>query len=105
MEGSSKEYYQSWANYYVKFIKEYEKKRNTSLGINRTKRTNGYSNLGILYLHCRRRSRFLGKNLGNLPFEKMVIKTKSNYLGSNRDLIYQRATTTLADQSANKYSK
>jgi hypothetical protein len=45
-----REFYQSWANYYAKFIKAYEKKE--FLWNDDSKRTNGDPKMGVLYLYC-----------------------------------------------------
>ena len=46
------EFYASWANYYTRFIKAYEKRGYSHLGHHHTERTDGNPNLGVLHLQC-----------------------------------------------------
>jgi glucosylceramidase len=49
--GKLREFYQSWANYYAKFIKA-TRKKNSYMGNDDSKRTNGDPKMGVLYLYC-----------------------------------------------------
>ena len=55
MAGNLKrEDYQSWANYFAKFIKAYERGRHSGLGHPDPERADGDADVGIVHFHCRR---------------------------------------------------
>lgn len=68
-----------------------------------TKRAYGYTALGKLYIHSRRRKRLL-KKLPRVTLQKAGLGNKKiTVWDHNRDLLTQRATTILNDPAANKY--
>ena len=99
-----KEYYQSWANYYVKFIKEYEKRGIPVWGLTVQNEPMATQIWESCIYTAEEEAAFLGKNLGPTLWKNGYKDKKVIIWDHNRDLIYQRATTTLADQSANKYA-
>jgi glucosylceramidase len=97
------EYYESWAKYYTKFIKAYEKEGVPVWGItiqNEPMATQRWES--CIYTGEEERD-FLKNHLGP-TMEKEGLKDKK-IIGwdHNRDLIYQRASTLLNDPDAAKY--
>ena len=83
------EYKQSWADYYVKFIKAYEEEQDTNLGTDRTKRTHGYTKMGDIY--TTEDERDLSSNSLGQHSEKSGLQEKKLIAWDhNRDLMYQR---------------
>lgn len=98
-----KEYYQSWANYYVKFIQEYEKRGIPVWGLtiqNEPMATQTWES--CIYTADEERD-FLKNNLGPTLWKAGYKDKKVIIWDHNRDLIYQRATTLLSDPQAYKY--
>lgn len=100
-----KDYYQSWANYYVKFIKEYEKRGMPVWGLTIQNEPMATQIWESCIYTAEEEAEFLGKNLGPTLWKNGYKDKQVIIWDHNRDLIYQRATTTLADQMANKYAK
>jgi glucosylceramidase len=98
------EFYNSWALYYTKFIKEYEKEGIPVWGIsiqNEPMATQIWES--CLYTADEEKD-FLKNHLGP-TMEKEGLKEKKIILWDhNRDLIYQRATTYLKDPGVVKYA-
>lgn len=98
------EFYNSWALYYTKFIKEYEKEGIPVWGIsiqNEPMATQIWES--CLYTADEEKD-FLKNHLGPV-MEKEGLKEKKIILWDhNRDLIYQRATTYLNDPEVAKYA-
>lgn len=98
------EFYNSWALYYTKFIKEYEKEGIPVWGIsiqNEPMATQIWES--CLYTADEEKD-FLKNHLGP-TMEKEGLKEKKIILWDhNRDLIYQRATTYLNDPEVAKYA-
>jgi glucosylceramidase len=97
------EFYQPWANYYVKFIRAYEKEKIPVWGIsiqNETMATQKWESC----LYTAEEERDFLKNYLGPTLEKNGLKdTKVIVWDHNRDLITQRATTILDDPAASKY--
>lgn len=98
------EFYESWALYYTKFIKEYEKEGIPVWGIsiqNEPMATQIWES--CLYTADEEKD-FLKNHLGP-TMEKEGLKDKKIILWDhNRDLLYQRATTYLSDPEVAKYA-
>jgi glucosylceramidase len=98
------EFYNSWALYYTKFIREYEKEGIPVWGIsiqNEPMATQIWES--CLYTADEEKD-FLKNHLGPV-MEKEGLKEKKIILWDhNRDLIYQRATTYLNDPDVAKYA-
>ena len=96
-------YYQSWANYYTKFIREYEKDGIPIWGItiqNEPMATQKWES--CVYTGEEERD-FLKNNLGPTMEKAGYGNKKIIGWDHNRDLIYQRASTLLNDPEAAKY--
>ncbi len=96
-------YYQSWANYYVKFINEYEKLGVPVWGLtiqNEPMATQRWES--CIYTAEEERD-FLKKHLGPTLFKAGLSKKKIIVWDHNRDLIFQRVNVILADKEAANY--
>lgn len=97
------EYYQTWANYYTKFIKAYEKEGMPIWGIsiqNEPMATQKWES--CLYTAEEERD-FLKNYLGPTMQKAGLGSKKIIAWDHNRDLLYQRASTMLNDPEAAKY--
>jgi glucosylceramidase len=97
------EYYQAWANYYVRFIKTYQKEGVPIWGItiqNEPMATQKWES--CIYTGEQERD-FLKKFLGPTMQREGLSDKKIIAWDHNRDLIYQRASTLLNDPAAAKY--
>ncbi|MCU7551502.1 glycosyl hydrolase [Chitinophagaceae bacterium LB-8] len=97
------EYYQSWANYYVKFIRAYEKSGIPVWGLtvqNEPMATQTWES--CLYTGEEERD-FIKKYLGPTLQKEGLSKKKLIAWDHNRDLMYQRASTVLNDPDASQY--
>jgi glucosylceramidase len=97
-------YYQSWANYYVKFIKAYQKAGIPVWGItvqNEPMATQRWES--CIYTAEEERD-FLKNYLGPTLRKNQLGNIKITVWDHNRDLISQRASTILNDPEANKYT-
>lgn len=97
------EYYNSWANFYTKFIKEYEAEGIPIWGItiqNEPMATQKWES--CIYSGEEERD-FLKNNLGPTMQESGLGDKKIIGWDHNRDLLYQRASTLLNDPEAAKY--
>lgn len=98
------EYYQPWANYYIKFIQEYEKRGIPVWGLsiqNEPMATQTWES--CIYTADEERE-FLTKNLGPTLWKNGYKDKKVIIWDHNRDLLFQRATTTLNNDEAKKYA-
>lgn len=96
------EYCQSWANYYVKFIKAYEKAGIPIWGLTVQNEPMAKQRWESCVYTAEEEKEFVKQYLGptiqkNLPGKKIVI------WDHNRDLIYQRASEVYNDPEAAKY--
>ncbi len=99
-----KEYYQNWANYYVKFIKAYEAEKIPIWGIsiqNEPMATQTWES--CLYTAEEERD-FLKYNLGPTMHREGFADKNIILWDHNRDLMYQRATTYFSDPEVAKYA-
>ncbi|MES2240641.1 MAG: glycoside hydrolase family 30 protein [Bacteroidota bacterium] len=97
------EYYQSWANYYVKFIDAYQKEEIPVWGLTIQNEPMAKQTWeSCIYTAEEERDfvkKYLGPTLKNAGFgDKKIIAWDHN-----RDLLSQRASTILDDSEANKY--
>lgn len=99
-----KEFYQSWANYYAKFIKEYEKRGINVWGLSVQNEPMAVQTWESCIYTAEEEAAFLGKYLGPTLWKNGYQDKKVIIWDHNRDLLYQRATTTLSDALANKYA-
>lgn len=99
-----KEYYQTWANYYVKFIKEYEKRGIPIWGLTVQNEPMAVQTWESCIYTAEEEAAFLGKNLGPTLWKNGYKDKQVIIWDHNRDLLYQRVTTTLSDALANKYA-
>lgn len=96
-------YYQSWANFFVKFIKAYEKEGVPVWGL--TVQNEPMANQrweSCLYTASAERD-FVKKYLGPTLQKNGMSNKKLIIWDHNRDLLYQRASTFLEDPEAAKY--
>ena len=97
------EFYQSWANYYVKFINAYQKEGMPIWGLtiqNEPMATQKWES--CIYTAEEERD-FLKNYLGPTLKKAGLGDKKITVWDHNRDLLVQRATTILDDPEANKY--
>ena len=97
------EFYQSWANYYVKFINSYQKEGIPVWGLtvqNEPMATQTWES--CIYTAEEERD-FLKNYLGPTLSKAGLGDKKITVWDHNRDLMTQRATTILDDTEANKY--
>jgi len=97
------EFYQSWANYYARFIKAYQAEGVPIWGItvqNEPMATQRWES--CIYTAEEERD-FLKRNLGPTMIREGLSNKKIIAWDHNRDLIYQRASTILGDPEAAKY--
>ena len=98
-----KDFYDSWAMYYTKFIKAYEKEGVPVWGItiqNEPMATQRWES--CVYTGEEERD-FLKNNLGPTMEKEGLADKKIIGWDHNRDLLYQRASTLLNDADASKY--
>ena len=98
-----KDFYQSWADYYTRFIKAYEKEGIPVWGIsiqNEPMATQRWES--CIYSGEEERD-FLKNNLGPTMKKEGLGDKKIIGWDHNRDLLYQRASTLLDDPEAAKY--
>jgi glucosylceramidase len=97
------EFYDSWAMYYTKFIKEYEKEGVPIWGISIQNEPMAKQRWESCIYTAEEERDFLKKHLGP-SMEKEGLKDKKIIVWDhNRDLIYQRAQTYFDDAEASKY--
>lgn len=97
------EFYDSWAMYYTKFIKEYEKEGVPVWGISVQNEPMAKQRWESCIYTAEEERDFLKKHLGP-AMEKEGLKDKKIIVWDhNRDLIYQRAQTYFDDPEASKY--
>ncbi|MEO7768842.1 MAG: glycoside hydrolase family 30 protein [Ferruginibacter sp.] len=97
------DFYQSWAMYYTKFIKAYEKEGMPVWGISIQNEPMAKQTWESCVYSAEEERDFLKNNLGP-TMEKEGLKDKKIIVWDhNRDLMYQRAQTYLDDPDAAKY--
>lgn len=98
------EFYDAWALYYTKFIKEYEKEGIPMWGISVQNEPMATQRWESCIYTAEEERDFLKKHLGP-TMEKEGLKEKKIIVWDhNRDLIYQRAQTYFDDPEAAKYA-
>lgn len=97
-------YYQPWANYYVKFIKEYEKRGMPIWGLSIQNEPMATQTWESCIYTADEEAKFLKNNLGPTLWKAGYKNKKVIIWDHNRDLMYQRATTTLGDPETAKYA-
>ena len=98
------EYYQSWASYYVKFIKEYEKQGIPVWGLTIQNEPMAVQRWESCIYTAEEERDFLKNYLGPTLAKNGMEDKKIVVWDHNRDLITQRATTILDDPEAAKYT-
>lgn len=98
------EYYQPWANYFVKFIRAYEKEGIPVWGVTIQNEPMATQKWESCIFTAEDEANFLKNNLGP-TFQREGLSDKKIIIWDhNRDLIYQRASTTLRDPEVAKYA-
>lgn len=97
------EYYQSWANYYVRFIQEYEKRGVPVWGLSVQNEPMAKQTWeSCIYTAAEERD-FIKNYLGPTLKKNKLSGKKLIAWDHNRDLLYQRASALLDDPKAAKY--
>src|ERR1700730_8239322 len=97
------EFYQSWANYYAKFIKAYQREGIPIWGIAIKKEPMATQKWESCIYSAEEERDFLKNYLGPTLRREGLGDKKIIAWDHNRDLIYQRASTILADPQAAKF--
>jgi glucosylceramidase len=97
------EFYQSWANYYVKFINAYQKEGIPVWGITVQNEPMAKQTWESCIYTAEEERDFLKNYLGPTLSKAGLGDKKITVWDHNRDLMTQRATTILDDPEANKY--
>lgn len=97
------EYYQSWANYYVKFIQAYEKAGIPVWGISIQNEPMAKQKWESCIYTAEEERDFLKKHLGPTLQRAGMSAKKIIVWDHNRDLMFHRANVILSDKEAAKY--
>lgn len=97
------EYQQAWANYYIKFIKEYEKRNIPIWGLTMQNEPMAKQRWESCIYTAEEERDFIKNYLGPTLHKAGMANKKLIAWDHNRDLIYHRASTVLSDQEAAKY--
>jgi glucosylceramidase len=97
------EFYQSWANYYTKFIKAYEKEGIPIWGISIQNEPMATQRWESCIYSAEAERDFLKNYLGPTMKREGLSDKKIIAWDHNRDLVFQRATTILTDPKAAQY--
>jgi glucosylceramidase len=97
------EFYQSWANYYVKFINSYQKEGIPVWGLTLQNEPMAIQKWESCIYTAEEERDFLKNYLGPTLKKAGLGDKKITVWDHNRDLMSQRATTILDDPEANKY--
>lgn len=98
------EFYQSWANYYTKFIKAYEKEAIPVWGISIQNEPMATQRWESCIYTAEEEKDFLKNFLGPTMHKEGLADKKIIMWDHNRDLIYQRALTYFNDPEVSKYA-
>jgi glucosylceramidase len=98
-----REFYQSWANYYAKFVKAYEREGIPVWGISIQNEPMATQRWESCIYSAEEERDFLKNYLGPTMRREGLGAKKIIAWDHNRDLIYQRASTILGDPQAAKY--
>jgi glucosylceramidase len=99
-----KENYQTWANYFVKFIRAYEKEGIPIWGVSVQNEPMATQTWESCVFSAEDETAFLKNNLGPTLQKQGLGSKKIIVWDHNRDLLYQRASTLLNDKAAAKYA-
>ncbi|MCM3874703.1 MAG: hypothetical protein ND895_28755 [Pyrinomonadaceae bacterium] len=97
------EYYQSWSNYFTKFIKAYEREGIPIWGISIQNEPMATQKWESCIFSAEEERDFLRDHLGPTLMQAGLGDKKIIAWDHNRDLIYQRASTILSDPKAAKF--
>ena len=97
------EFYQAWANYFVKFIRAYEKEGIPIWGVSIQNEPMATQTWESCIFTAEAERDFLKNNLGPTIKREGLASKKIIVWDHNRDLIYQRARTILTDPKAAQY--
>ena len=98
------EFYQPWANYYVKFIRAYEKEGIPIWGLTIQNEPMATQTWESCIFTAQEETDFLKNYLGPTLKKEGLGNKKIIVWDHNRDLVYQRASTLLNDPEAAKYA-
>lgn len=98
------EYYQTWANYFVKFVRAYEKEGIPVWGVTIQNEPMAKQTWESCIFTAEEETNFLKNNLGPTFKKEGLANKKIIFWDHNRDLIYQRASTLLRDPVAAQYA-
>ncbi|MBW6490081.1 MAG: glycosyl hydrolase [Lentimicrobium sp.] len=99
-----KEFYQNWAEYFVKFIKSYEAEGIPVWGVTIQNEPMAKQTWESCIWTAEEERDFLNYNLGPTMHKSGLADKKIVMWDHNRDLIYQRASTYFADEEVRKYA-
>lgn len=97
------EYRQAWANYYIKYIQEYEKRGLPIWGLTVQNEPMAKQTWESCIYTAEEERDFIKEYLGPTLHNAGMADKKLIAWDHNRDLIYQRASTILGDKEAAKY--
>lgn len=97
------EFYQSWANYYIKFIKEYQKRGMPVWGLSVQNEPMAKQRWESCIYSAEQERDFIKNYLGPTLHKAGMADKKLIAWDHNRDLMYHRASTILGDPAAAKY--
>lgn len=97
------EFYQSWANYFVKFIRAYEREGIPIWGVSIQNEPMATQKWESCIFSAEEERDFLKNHLGPTIKKERLDQKKIIVWDHNRDLIYQRARTILTDPQASQY--
>jgi len=98
------EFYQSWANYFVKFIRAYEKEGIPIWGVSIQNEPMATQKWESCIFSAEEERDFLKHHLGPTIKKEGLAAKKIIVWDHNRDLIYQRARTIMTDPEAAQYA-
>lgn len=96
-------YFDSWANYYVKFIEEYRKLGLTLWGITVQNEPAAVQRWDSCIYSAEQERDFVKNHLGPIMGKNKVDDVKILIWDHNRDIMVERAKTVLEDKEASKY--
>jgi glucosylceramidase len=97
------EFYQSWANYYIKFINEYQKRGIPVWGLSVQNEPMAKQRWESCNYTAEQERDFIKNYLGPTLHKSGMADKKLIAWDHNRDLMYHRASTILSDPAAAKY--
>jgi glucosylceramidase len=97
------EFREAWANYYVKFIREYEKRNIPVWGLSVQNEPMAKQRWESCIFTAEEERDFIKEHLGPTLHKENMADKKLIAWDHNRDQIYQRASTILSDRDAAKY--